>query len=50
MTATIANSFAEGQVGFPGGLGVGVLVALFIDWRLKRKIAFVQAKKAPGQV
>ena len=50
MAATIANSFAEGQIGFPGGLGVGVLVALFIDWRLKRKIAFAQVKKAPGQV
>ena len=50
MAATIANSFSEGQIGLPGGLGIGVLVALFIDWRLKRKIAHAQAMKSPGQV
>lgn len=47
MVATIINSVSEGQIGFPGGIGIAVLVALVIDWRLKRRIAFAPGKKAP---
>jgi len=50
MVAIIINSFAEGQIGFPGGIGIAVLVALVLDWRLKRQMTFARAKKAPGQV
>lgn len=37
MVLTILMAAQQGEIGFPGGIGVLVIAALFIDWRLKRK-------------
>ena len=50
MLVTIAYSFTEGEIGFPGGLGIAVLIALVIDWRLQRKVAATLAKGLAGPV
>ena len=49
MAITVVSAFAQGGYGFPGGLGIAVLIALFRDWTLKRKVRSAETRKPPGQ-
>lgn len=50
MVVTVVSAFAQGDIGFPGGLGIAVLIALFRDWSIKKEVRIAEAQKAPGQV
>lgn len=43
MVLTIISSFSQGSIGFPGGLGIAVIIALVIDFNLRRKLAAAPA-------
>ena len=49
MAITILSTFAQGSIGFPGGLGIAVLIALFRDWTIQKKVAAAQAPKGPAE-
>lgn len=50
MAVTVLSAFAQGGIAFPGGLGIAVLIALFRDWTIQKKVKTAEAPKSPGQV
>ncbi len=50
MAITVLSAFSQGGIGFPGGLGIAVLIALFRDWAIQKKVRAAEASKSPGQV
>ena len=49
MVITVLSEFAQGGIGFPGGLGIAVLIALFGDWTIQKRVRASEAPKSPGQ-
>lgn len=47
MALSIALSYQEGVYGFPGGIGIAVIVALCIDFNIRKKLR-LQAQAKPG--
>lgn len=43
MVLSIIGSYSRGEIGFPGGLGIAVLIALFLDWKIKKRIKSISA-------
>ena len=50
MAFTVLTAFAQGGIGFPGGLGIAVLIALFRDWTIQKRVRTAEVSKSPGQV
>ncbi len=48
MAFTIFGAFAQGGVGYPGGLGIAVAIALFIDWRIRGRIKQLTSDITPS--
>jgi len=43
MVLQIIATFSQGAIGFPGGIGIAVIIALVIDFNLRKKIAAASA-------
>lgn len=50
MVITVLGAFAQGGIGFPGGLGIAVLIALLKDWTIQKRVRTSVAPKSPGQI
>ena len=49
MVITIVSTFAQGDIGLPGGLGIAVLIALFRDWTIQKEVAVAQLPRAQAE-
>ncbi len=48
MAFTILGAFAQGGIGYPGGLGIAVAIALFKDWNIRSRIKSLSGEAMPG--
>lgn len=37
----IVGAFAQGEIGYPGGIGIAVLIAILRDWGIQKQVAAV---------
>ena len=48
MCLTILSAFAQGGIGYPGGLGIAVAIALFKDWSIRNRIKVLTGQTKPA--
>ncbi len=48
MGLTILSAFAQGGIGYPGGLGIAVAIALFKDWSIRSRIKKLASQAKPA--